>query len=36
VGKATMAGLDLDVFELLDADSSAAQQIIEHGLTRWN
>jgi len=34
-GKRNLGGVDLDLFELLDTDSAAYQNIIEHGLMRW-
>jgi len=34
-GKPNLAGVDTDMFELLDADAPAAQCIIERGLMRW-
>ncbi len=35
VGKPCLAGLDVDLFELLDEDAVATQNIIDHGLVRW-
>jgi len=34
-GKPCLGGVDVDVFELLDSDSKAAQRIVEHGLPQW-
>jgi len=34
-GKPNLAGVDTNVFELLDTDAPATQAIIERGLTRW-
>ncbi len=34
-GKPNLAGVDMDMFELLDADAPATQCIIERGLMRW-
>ncbi len=34
-GKANLGAGDLDLFELLDSDALATQQIIERGLIRW-
>jgi len=34
-GKPNLAGVDTDMFELLDADAAATRQIIERGLMRW-
>jgi hypothetical protein len=34
-GKPCLAGIDVDVFELLDADSEPARQIVCHGLSQW-
>jgi len=34
-GKPNLAGVDTDMFELLDADAAATQCIIERGLMRW-
>jgi len=36
VGKPSLAGVDVDVFELLDADSETAQLIINQGLRQWS
>ncbi|MDX8395679.1 MAG: hypothetical protein R8K22_04615 [Mariprofundaceae bacterium] len=35
VGKPPLAGMDVDVYELLDARSGAARRIIDQGLKRW-
>ncbi len=35
VGKPNLAGVELDVFELLDPDARATRQIIDYGLMRW-
>jgi len=35
VGKPSLAGVDVDVFELLDADSETTQLIINQGLRQW-
>ncbi len=35
VGKPCLAGTDVDVFELLDADSYPAKQIVSRGLSQW-
>jgi len=34
-GKPNLAGVDTDMFELLDADAQATQYIVERGLMRW-
>ena len=34
-GKPNLAGVDTDIFELLDADAQATQVMIERGLMRW-
>jgi len=34
-GKANLGGVDLDLFEMLDADALASRHIIERGLPRW-
>ncbi|MDQ6981849.1 MAG: hypothetical protein Q9M08_02420 [Mariprofundus sp.] len=34
-GKPSLAGINMDIFELLDGDLLASQCIIEHGLKRW-
>jgi len=34
-GKPNLAGVELDMFELLDPDALATRQIIEQGLMRW-
>ncbi len=34
-GKPNLAGVDTDMFELLDADAMATQNIVERGLMRW-
>ncbi|MDQ6970153.1 MAG: hypothetical protein Q9M16_06575 [Mariprofundus sp.] len=34
-GKPNLAGVELDMFELLDPDAPATKQIVEHGLMRW-
>ncbi len=34
-GKPNLAGSDIDMFELLDADTPAARRISEQGLMRW-
>jgi len=36
VGATALAGVDVELFELLDADSAATTSIIERGLMRWN
>ncbi len=35
VGKPCLGGVDVDVYELLDPDSKACRQIVEHGLEQW-
>lgn len=35
VGKPSLGGVDVDVFELLDADSDVAQLIVNQGLGQW-
>jgi len=34
-GKPNLAGVDMDMFELLDGDAPATQCILERGLMRW-
>ncbi len=34
-GKPNLAGVEVDVFELLDPDALSTRQIIEYGLMRW-
>jgi len=34
-GKPNLAGVEVDMFELLDPDVRATRQIIEYGLMRW-
>jgi len=34
-GRPCLAGLDVDLFELLDEDAVATQNIMDHGLARW-
>ncbi|RLL55012.1 hypothetical protein D8Y20_02115 [Mariprofundus sp. EBB-1] len=34
-GKTNLGGVDIDVFELLDADSMVSKRIIERGLMHW-
>jgi len=34
-GKTDLAGVDTDIFELMDADAPATVSIVEHGLMRW-
>ncbi|HKI60972.1 MAG TPA: hypothetical protein VKA31_01640 [Mariprofundaceae bacterium] len=34
-GKPCLGGVDVDVFELLDAESRVARRIIDHGLPHW-
>jgi len=34
-GKPSLAGINMDIFELLDDDTLASRCIIEHGLKRW-
>jgi len=34
-GKPSLAGINMDIFELLDDATLASQYIIEHGLKRW-
>jgi len=36
VGKPALAGVDVDLFELLDDDRAATRCIVEQGLLRWN
>ncbi len=35
-GKPCLGGVDVDIFELLDADSKAAKRIVENGLPQWD
>ena len=35
VGKPSLAGVDVDIFELLDTDSETAQLIVNQGLRQW-
>lgn len=35
VGKPCLAGVDVDIFELLDSDSEPARQIVSQGLSQW-
>jgi len=34
-GKPCLGGVDVDVFELLDAESRVAKRIVDHGLSQW-
>ncbi|GAV19946.1 hypothetical protein MMIC_P0907 [Mariprofundus micogutta] len=34
-GKPCLAGVDVDLFELLDEDAAATRQIVDHGLAHW-